>query len=152
MRKSPFNYLIAVLISAFLFVITALFIGNTYSQSLMLAESTPDEFLSYFTIILAIAACCGLFGCLIWFIVGSKESTAARLKQAQSVWWISFIVQVVISIALLVILIIHNNSEAIPGSQWIGAYVMILIHTWVYFWFMSFMFSPRAVKYIPLFK
>lgn len=152
MNKNPFNLLIATALGAVLWVITAIFAGKSYSESLMLAESTPDDFHSFFTIILTIAAALGLLNTLYWFFYGSKESTAGKLDKAQKVWWSSFIIQIVFSALLMVALVIMNMNEDIPAGDWPLAYAYISLHTWFFFWICSFLMSPKPVKYIPLFK
>lgn len=152
MNKSPFNYLITIALGVVLWVITAIFAGKNYSESLMMAESTPDEFHSFFIIILGIAAAVGLLNTLYWFFFGNKESTAGNLRGAQKVWWYSFVIQIIVSVSLMVLLIVVNLNEDIRAGEWPLAYIYIAIHTWFFFWICTFLMSPKTVKYIPLFK
>jgi hypothetical protein len=152
MNKNPFNLLIATALGAVLWVATAIFAGKTFSESLMLAESTPDDFHSFLIIILSLAAGFGLLNTLYWFFYGNKESTAGKLEKAQKVWWSSFVIQIIISVLLMVVLVVVNMKEAIQAGEWPLAYVFISIHTWFFFWICTFFMSPKPVKYIPLFK
>lgn len=152
MNKSPLNYLVTVALGAILWVIFAIFYGGNFSQSLILAEATPEEFLANLRIILGVAVAIGIINCIIWYYFGDKPSTAGNLGKAKRVWWGSFILQIVFSLVLLLILVFMYLNEGILTKDWIITFIMISLLTWIFFWFCTFMFSPRAVKYIPLFK
>lgn len=152
MSKSPLNYLICIAFGVLLWVITAIFYGGTFSESLILAVSTPEEFLANFRIVLGIAAASSIINTLYWFYYGNISSVAGNLGKAKRVWWVSFIIQIIISVALLVILVVKNLSEGILTSDWIIIYVLLSIHTWIFFWLFTFLMSPRPVKNIPLFR
>lgn len=70
MNKSPMNYLITIAFGAILWIATAIFYGGTFSESLMLAESTPEEFLANFRIMLGVAAGLGILTCVYWYYYG----------------------------------------------------------------------------------
>lgn len=152
MRKSPLNYLVTIAIGAILWVVTAIFYGGTFSESLMLAVSTPEEFLANFRIMLGVAAGLGILNCFIWYFHGNSNSTAGNLGGAKKLWWGSFIVQIVISVGILLVLVFINLSEGILTKDWLITFVLISLLTWFFFWFCTFFFSPRTVKNIPLFK
>jgi hypothetical protein len=152
MNKSPLNYFVTIALGAILWVVTAIFYGGTFSESLMLAVSTPEEFLYNFRIFLGIAAGLGILNCLIWYYYGNLNSTAGNLVGAKRFWWGSFIFQIVFSVCILIILVIINLSEGILSKDWIITFCLISIHTWIFFWLCTFLFSPRTVKNIPLFK
>lgn len=152
MNKSPMNYLITVALGAILWVITAIFYGGSFAESLMLAEATPEEFLANLRVMLGIAAVLGIINCLIWYYYGDLASTAGNLGKAKRFWWVSFILQIVFSVVILLILVFMYMSEGIVTKDWIIAFVLFSLLTWIFFWFCTFLFSPRTVKYIPLFK
>ncbi len=152
MRKSPLNYLIAIALGALLWVITAIFIGGSFSDSLMLAEATPEEFLASLQVFLGIAALLGILNTVYWYHYGGLSSTIGNLNKASRVWWSSFIVQIIIGVALLVVLVIMNMAEGVATTDWIIVFLMISLHTWIFFWVCTYLMSPRAVQYIPLFK
>ena len=152
MNKSPLNYLITIALGIVLWVITAVFYGGTFSESLILAVSTPEQFLSNFRIMLGIAAAIGIINCLYWYYYGSLDSTAGELGKAKKVWMISFVLQIIASAAILFVLISMNLTEGIATSDWIIAFGLISLHTWFFFWLCTFLMSPRTVQYIPLFK
>jgi len=152
MNKTPLNYLVTIAIASVLWVITAIFYGGTFSESLMLAVSTPEDFLANLRIMLGVAAGIGLLNCLYWYYYGAKDSTAGRLDRAKKVWWSSFILQIVGSVGILVTLVIMNIQEGILTTDWLIVYGLISVHTWFLFWLCTFIMSPRTVKYIPLFK
>jgi len=152
MNKSPLNYLITIALGAILWVVIAIFIGGALSESLMLAVSTPEDFAANLRLLLGIAALLGIINCLYWFYYGALDSTAGNLKNAKRVWIGSFVIQIVISIALLVILVIINLAEGILTMDWLIIFGLISLLTWFFFWLCTFLMSPRTVKYIPLFK
>jgi len=152
MRKSPLNYLVTIAIGAILWVVTAIFYGGTFSESLMLAVSTPEEFLANFRIMLGVAAGLGILNCIIWYSHGNSNSTAGNLGRAKRVWWALFIVQIVISVGVLLALVFMNLSEGILTKDWLITFGLISLLTWIFFWFCTFTMSPRTVKNIPLFK
>lgn len=152
MNKSPLNYLITIALGVLLWVITAIFYGGTFSESLILAVSTPEDFLANFRVILGIAAFIGMANCLYWYYYGDLSSTAGVLGKAKRLWWILFIIQVIMSVVLLVVLVTRNLSEGILTSDWLITYALLSLHTWFFFWICTFLMSPRPVKNIPLFR
>ena len=152
MNKSPLNYLITTALGLILWVIFAIFVGGSLSESLMLAVSTPEDFSANLRLILGVATVLGISNCLYWFYYGGLDSTAGSLAKAKSVWIGSFVIQIVISIALLVIMVIINLAEGILTTDWLIIFGLISILTWIFFWFCTFFMSPRTVKFIPLFK
>lgn len=152
MNKSPLNYLITVALGAILWVITSIFYGGSFAESLMLATKTPEDFLGTFRVMLGIAVALGIINCMLWYYYGDLASTAGNLGKAKRIWWGSFILQLVFSVGILMILIFIYMSEGILTKDWIKAFVLISLLTWIFFWFCTFLFSPRNVKYIPLFK
>lgn len=152
MNKSPLNYLITTAIGLILWVVFAIFVGGSLSESLMLAVSTPEDFAANLRLILGIAAVLGITNCLYWFYHGGLDTTAGNLAKAKRVWIGSFVIQIVISIALLVIMVIINLAEGILTTDWLIIFGFISLLTWIFFWFCTFFMSPRTVKFIPLFK
>jgi hypothetical protein len=152
MKKSPFNYLITYALGIILWVVTAIFIGKAFSESLMLAVSTPEEIAFHLRVILGIASILGIANCTYWYYYGNLTSTAGNLGGAKRVWWASFIVQIVISVVLLLVLILMNLDEGILTTDWLITFGLISLISWIFFWFCTFFMSPRTVQYIPLFK
>lgn len=152
MNKSPLNYLITIALGVILWVATAIMYGGSFSESLVLASTTPEAFLANFRIVLALATVAGIGNSLYWFYYGNLDSTAGKLSKAKKVWWISFITQLIISVACLFILVIVNLTEGILTKDWLVIYMLISLHAWVFFWLCTFLMSPRTVQYIPLFK
>lgn len=152
MNKSPFNYLITIALAAVLWIATAIFYGGTFSESLMLAVSTPEDFLSNFRVMLGIAAGVGLINCLYWYYYGGLNSTAGKLGKAKKVWWGSFIIQIIASVGILFGLVFMNLNEGIHTTEWLITFGLLSLHTWFFFWLCTFLMSPRPVKNIPLFR
>lgn len=152
MNKSPMNYLLAIALGIVLWVITAIFYGGNFSEGVILAESTPEEFLGNFRMILGIAAAAGIIACLYWFYYGNLNTTAGELGKAKRVWWISFVIQLILSVGLLFVMVMMNLSEGILTKHWLIIFLLLCVHTWVFFWCCTFLMSPRPVKNIPLFR
>lgn len=152
MNKSPLNYLITISVGVIIWVATAIMYGGTFSESLVLAASTPEAFAANLRIILAAATLAGIGACLYWYYYGNLESTAGKLIKAKRVWWVSFFIQLIIAVAGLFVLVLINLAEGILTKDWLIVFGMLSLHTWVFFWLCTFLMSPRTVQYIPLFK
>jgi hypothetical protein len=152
MNKSPLNYLITAAFGIILWVITAVFFGSAFSESLMLAESTPEDFAGNLRLMLGIAAIIGLFNCFYWYYYGGKDSTAGDLVKAKRIWLFSFIFQLVASIGAFFGLVILNLSDGILVTDWLILYLLISLNTWVFFWICTFFMSPDNVKNVVLGK
>lgn len=152
MNKSPLNYLITIALGGVLWVLTAIFYGGNFSESLMLATATPEEFLGNFRVILGSAAGIGIASCLYWYYYGNLNTTAGNLKRARKVWWTLFVVQIIASVGILFTMIFMNLKEGILTTDWLITYALISLHTWFFFWLCTFLMSPRPVKNLPLFR
>jgi len=152
MNKSPFNFLVTIALGAVLWIVTAIFYGGSFSESLMLATATPEEFLGNFRVVLGIAALAGIINCLYWYYYGGQDSSAGDLNKAKKIWRTSFILQIIASAALLLALVFMNLKEGILTTQWVITFALLSLHTWIFFWLCTFLMSPRNVKFIPLFK
>lgn len=152
MNKSPLNYLITIALGILFLVVTAIFYGGKFSESLILAKATPEDFLAQMRMILGAAAFLGIFNCVYWYYYGNKDSVAGNLHKAKRVWVLSLILQIIFSVVLLVVLVMMNLSEGVQTSSWLILFCLLSVHTWIFFWFCTFLMSPRTVQYIPLFK
>jgi|ERR1035437_443560 hypothetical protein len=152
MNRSPLNYIITIALGGVLWIVTAIFYGGTFSESLMLAISTPEAFLANFRLIMGIAAGIGIISCLYWYYYGGLDSTAGNLQKAKRIWWILFIIQFLAAAAALFVLVFMNLKEGILTTDWLITFGLLSLHTWFFFWLSTFLMSPRTVKYIPLFK
>lgn len=152
MNKSPLNFLITIALGGVLWVVTAIFYGGTFSESLILGTETPEQFLNNFRIVLGIAATIGIINCLYWYYYGSRGETAGNLNKAKKVWWTSFVLQIVASVAILFILVFMNLSTGILTTDWLICYALISLLTWFFFWLCTYLLSPRPVKNLPLFR
>ncbi len=152
MNKSPLNYLLTVGIGVVLWVVIAVFYGGTFSESLIYKAATPEQFLASLRIILAIGIAASILNCLYWYSYGSKESAAGDLAKAKRIWRSSFILQIILSVALLFALVMMYLSEGIATSSWLILFALISLLTWFFYWLCTFLMSPRNVQYVPLFK
>jgi len=135
-----------------LWVVTAIFYGGAFSEALILANTTPEAFLGHLRIVLGVAAFAGVFNCIYWFYYGSLEEVAGKLGEAKRFWRVSFILQIILSVALLFILVLMNLSEGVHTSFWLIIFGLLSLHTWFFFWLCTYFMSPRPVKNIPLFR
>jgi hypothetical protein len=152
MNKSPINYVITVALGALLWVATGALYGKTFSESLILERSTPEEFLAGFRLVLGVAAAIGVINCLYWYYYGSMDATAGDLGKAKRVWVISLVLQLTAAAGLLSGLLFRNLAEGLAATDWLIAFGLISLHTWLFYWLCTYLMSPRTVKYIPLFK
>jgi len=148
--KSPLNHLTTLAIGALLWVVTAVFLGDTYANSLSFTTATPEAFLAKFRIFLAIAAVIGVGGSMFWFYYGSLDKTAGDLDAAKRVWWGFFISNILSAVVLIVVLVITTMKEGIKAGDYSIMFCFFALHTIVFYWFCSFFFSPRNVKYCVL--
>ena len=152
MNKSPLNFLITIALGGILWVITAIFYGGTFSESLMLATATPEQFLGNLRLALGVAAVIGIANSLYWYYYGNLDSTVGDLNKAKRFWWISFVFQIIASVVILFVLVFVNLKEGILTSDWLIMFGLISLLSWFFFWLCTFLMSPRNVKFIPLFK
>ncbi|MHA2289433.1 MAG: hypothetical protein ACXABG_11670 [Promethearchaeota archaeon] len=152
MNESPLNYLITVTLSALFWIITAVFIGDSFSYSVFLATWSIEDFKFLYRITLAIAAFLGLINSCYWFFYGNKDSTAGNLEQAKRKWYFIFISLIIIAVLVVFVLVIILLDEGLVFGHYSILFCFISLHTFFFFWLCTFLMSPRTVKYIPLFK
>ena len=153
MNKSPINYLITFAISCFLWVITGLVLANHLNNTIFLSTFTVEKFLLWYRLSISAAALISLFYTYHWFFYGSKDSTAGDLNQAKRTWNISFIIQFIVAVVILFIEVIIFMNQGIAFMDYLKILGALFLHTFVFFWFCTFLMSPRAVKYlVPLKK
>lgn len=152
MNKSPLNFLITIALGGILWAIIAIFYGGNFSESLMLATATPEQFLGNLRVALGVAAIIGIANCLYWYYYGNLDSTVGDLNKAKRFWWISFVFQIIVSVVILFVLVFVNLKEGILTSDWLIMFGLISLLSWFFFWLCTFLMSPRNVKFIPLFK
>ncbi|MFQ5640005.1 MAG: hypothetical protein ACE5IR_18655 [bacterium] len=152
MRKSPFNYLITLIIGAILWIGTGVALGNFLAENAILAVLTEDEFKMYYRIVLAVTAGLGVAIAFTWYLYGARDATALALQRARRVWLIIFVSELTAAIAAVVTLVILFMDEGLEIVSYLLFFLALAVHTFLFFWICSFYLSPRSVKYIPLFR
>jgi hypothetical protein len=149
MRRAPLNYLITVVLGSLLWAVTGIVVGNYLGNSVVLQTATTDEFLEHYRVVLGIASALGIVNCLYWYYYGSQETTAGRLAEARKTWTLTFVIQLVLAAAMLVVTIFRFQDESIAASHYALIFGMLALQTFIFFWLCTFLMSPRAVEYIP---
>lgn len=152
MRKSPLNYLVTIAIAGVLWVITAVLSGDLLGDSISLATMSVEDFLMRYRIVLAIATVIGLLNSFYWYFYGSKDSAAGELDRAKRIWNISFIAQIVVAAGIVVALVVMLMAEGVSPKYYLIIFGLGSLHTFIFFWFCTFLMSPINVERIPLFK
>ena len=152
MRKGPLNYLVTFAIAGVLWVITAVLSGDLLGDSISLATMSVEDFLMRYRIVLAIATVIGLLNAFYWYFYGNKDSTAGELNLAKRIWNISYIAQIVVAAGIVVALVVMLMAEGVSPKYYLIVFGLASLHTFVFFWFCTFLMSPIHVERIPLFK
>jgi len=152
MNKSPVNYFLTAAIVAIFWVVFAVLMGPYLSESPNLAEKDPADLATLLQIIFGAGALITIILTSYWYYYGNKESTAGELKKAKGKWTIFFIIELVVSVALTLTIIMLNISEGIEASWFIIYFAINALLTFVLFWLTTFLMSPRSVQFIPFGK
>ncbi len=152
MSRSPFNYLITLMIGAIVWIGTGVVLGNYLSENVSLAMLTEDEFKQYYRIVLAATAGLGVLITFIWYIYGARDATALALERARRFWFIIFTSEFIAAVAAVVTMVVLFIDEELEIVNYLLFFLVLGVHTFLFFWICSFYLSPRSVKYIPLFK
>lgn len=152
MNKSPLNYLVTLAIGAVLWVVSAVIVGNVLSESITLATINVEDFLAIYRIALAIAAFIGISNSFYWYFYGSKDSTAGELDRAKRIWNQSFIAQITVAAGVVFVLGLKFLKEGIVLKDYLIIFGLVSLHTYIFFWFCTFLMSPINVERIPLFR
>jgi hypothetical protein len=152
MNKSPVNYFLTAAVVAIFWVVFAVLMGPFLSESPNLAEKDPADLATLLQIIFGAGALLTIILASYWFYYGNQESTAGELKKAKGKWTILFIVELVVSVALTVTIIMLNIAEGIEASWFIIYFAINALLTFVLFWLTTFLMSPRSVQFIPFGK
>lgn len=152
MNKSPMNYLITVAGGAILWIITAIVLGGVIGEKVSLSSMSVEDFLVKYRIVLAIAATVGIMNSLYWYFYGGKDSTAGELDRAKKIWNVSFIVQIVASVGVVLTLVFMLMTEGVPPIYYIIIFGLAALHTFIFFWLCTMLMSPINVERMPLCK
>ncbi|WP_210466847.1 hypothetical protein [Rufibacter roseolus] len=149
MKTSPINYLATVVIGGVLWAVFGIFLAETFTEGPSLAIQSPEELADFLRTIFGIAAVFGIGLACYWYFYGTQPATATRLKEAKSKYTQFFLLLFTISIILTAILWYLNREEGIE-SKWFAIYFFVnLALTALLYWFVTFLFSPRAVENLP---
>lgn len=152
MSKSPFNYLITLMLGAVLWIGTGVVLGNYLAETVNLAQLLEDEFKFYYRIVLAATAALGVMITFIWYMYGARDATALNLRGARRFWLIVFAGEFFMAVAAVVTLVVLFIDEGMVMTSYLLFFLALAVHTFLFFWICSFYLSPRSVKYIPLLR
>ena len=150
--KSPVNYLLTAAFGAILWVVFAILMGNLLSESPNLAEKDPVELASELRVIFGIGILLSIIFSCYWFYYGDREKTAGELPVAKRKWRMLFILQIILSVALTVVIVLLNMNEGIQPKWYVVYFGLLAVLTFIFFWITTYLMSPLTVKYIPLGK
>ena len=148
MNKSPINYLVTLAIGCIFWIFTGLLIAEYLSDTVTLATITIEKFILWYRLGNTVAGIISLIWVFYWFSYGSKDSTAGDLDNAKKFWYKSFIIHIIVAVAILFAEVVGFLNEGIVYSDYLIIFVTLSLHTYFFFWLCTFLMSPRAVKYI----
>ncbi|HEY0177551.1 MAG TPA: hypothetical protein VGC08_14305, partial [Pedobacter sp.] len=122
------------------------------SESPNLSEKDPADLATLLQLIFGIGALFTIILSSYWYYYGNLESTAGELKKAKQKWNMLFFLELIISIALTVIIVVMNLTEGIEASWYSIYFAVNAFLTFILFWLTTFLMSPRTVKFIPFGK
>lgn len=149
MRTAPLNYLIAFVVAALLWVLTAIVLSGWLSEAVFLNEATVEQFVQTYRITVGVAAVLGLLLAAYWFFYGSRPTTVGELGAAKRKWVVLLLVAVALAVALLVTFLVVFRAETFTGGQYAALFGIFSLHTWLFYWGTTLLMSPRTVKPLP---
>ena len=149
MRSAPLNYIVTIAIGGLVWLGTGYWAANYLRFNVSLFSVTADYFVGIYRIVLAVAAMLGLLICYYWYYYGSRESTAGELSRAKNVWTLSFFGQLAVAVLAVVTLIAVFRNAVFTTAQYAIFFMVMSVHTYVFFWLCTLLMSPRTVKHVP---
>ena len=149
MKNAPMNYLATVALGGILWAVFAIFLISTFTEGPSLAIKGPEDLATQLRTVFGIAALLGIALACYWYSYGSQAATATNLGKAKGKYTQLFLILVSIAVALTAVLWYLNKAEGME-PKWFAIYFAVnLVLTAVLYWLTSFLFSPRAVEYLP---
>lgn len=152
MRSAPLNYLVTFVLAGLLWALLALVLGNSLSTSVALNETTVEDFVRLYRLVLSAAALAGFALSAYWFWVGSRPTTVGSLERVKRLWRVLLFAALALAVALLVVLLVLFADETFTAGQYVTFFAALSVLTWVLFWGATFFLSPRTVQYLPVGK
>ena len=152
LRRIPLNVLTTLAMVGAFWVVGGILGANQLANSVALQNYTTTDLVHAFQIVTIILAAIGYFCSCIWFIYGSRESTAADLRRAWSVWLTLWISLIILSALGVLALVLTMSGETLTFGNMLFVFVITSLLTWLLFWAASLFLSPRAVQFVPLGK
>ncbi|NUM70715.1 MAG: hypothetical protein HUU43_07690 [Ignavibacteriaceae bacterium] len=149
MRKSPVNYLLALVIIVIFWLITGLLLGGFFSDSITLAEKSSEDFYFEYQLVSGIASLLTFLLVSLWFVYGSDDKVLSKQNEAKSKYTTFFISCVMVGVIAAVVLFILNASEGIDIVSSMLMFVVQILNTLLAFWLATFISSPSNVENIP---
>ena len=149
MRKAPLNVIAVTGVCLALWAVTALTTAGYIGDRVDLSNITASAFVLLYRIVLSCAAVAGLVGTLVWLIYGARPGRALALARAKRVWTGIWFVELLVSGGAVVGLLVRLITESLSFGNIGFLFLMTSLHTWVFFWLSSLIFSPRTVQRVP---
>ena len=149
MKSAPINYLATLVQGGLLWAVFAIFMAGTLTKGPTLATIAPEDLASELRAVFGVAALLGIALACYWYYYGEQPATATRLGEAKSKYTSLFLSLVFMAVSATAVLWYLNKTQGME-PKWFGIYFGInLVLTAVLFWLSTFLFSPRAVEYLP---
>ena len=149
MKSAPINYLATLVQGGLLWAVFAIFMAGTLTKGPTLATIAPEDLASELRAVFGVAALLGIALACYWYYYGEQPATATRLTEAKSKYTSLFLSLVFLAVSATAVLWYLNKTQGME-PKWFGIYFGInLVLTAVLFWLSTFLFSPRAVEYLP---
>jgi hypothetical protein len=154
LREPPLNYIISLVLIAFIWMITAFGIFSWLEDNIDVGNLPVVDFIAYIRILISLGGLLPIIASFIWYYLGEKPSYAKDVQKAKRIWLFMFFAHIAESFILTLITFIYLmiKGEQIGLIDYVIIYLSFALQTFFAFWLVTFLFSPVNVKYIPLFK
>jgi len=151
MRGLPLGLVLSIVTAAalVLWVLTSFLTASYIGDSVTLVSLALDSFVVLYRAALAGAALAGLLGTVVWLLYGSRPGRALGLDQARRVWITLWFIELCAASGVVVGMVVRMIVETLSPGNLAFLFVMMSLHTWVFFWICSLLFSPRTVERLP---
>ena len=143
------NYLATVALGGIFWAVFAIFLVATFTEGPSLATKAPEDLATELRAVFGIAALLGIAMACYWYMYGDQPTTATKLGEAKGKYSMLFLSLVSIAVTLTAVLWYLNKGEGME-PKWFAIYFGVnLMLTALLYWLSTFLFSPRAVQYLP---
>lgn len=150
LRTAPTNYLLTAAVGGLLWTVLAVGLGGYLGDRVSLQERTTEDFLALYRMTLGVVLVLSLANCFYWYFWGSRPRAAVDLAGARRVWTGSLLGEMALSAAALGVLAVLLQAEGLALVDYVLIFATLALHTFLFFWAMTWFASPPPVEYIPL--